>query len=415
MNLRKLWPFAGLICVSLFTTASAHAYGKDDRGSSDMEDHQKGHYREITPNAGPRVAHGADVFMEVDFIWWKAVQGGNEFLTSVSEIKEPKLTVIDPKKGASVPRNTFTNVSENWSPGFKVALGLNIAHDGWDVLTRYTWLRSKSNRTLDNHNYYDIYPLPATGVPKVMKPDPSDPAATVPGAIGKVSSHWDLHFNVIDFEVGRNFYLSQFLTMRPFMGLKGTWQDQTLSIETMLEKDNFFEVLYPDSKTAKVYGPYKIEDVMKNGGIGVRTGFNMSWKMTKNWSLYTDLAWTTMFTQYSKLYRKDLLADPKKELVKDGNDLTVLDMDEAGDKKFYALRNLTELEIGMRWETWMSDDNYYLAFQAGWEQQVWNNWGKGFLTSYYRGYDEMLRPHQLTQGSKDLGFHGLNLKLRFDF
>jgi len=375
-----------------------------------MQDYQRGNYREITPNAGPRVAHGADVFMNVDFIWWKAVQGGNDFLVSSTMIDSPKIRVTELATKASVPRDTRQNTSENWSPGFKVGLGLNMGHDGWDVYTQYTWLNSSSDRTLDSDVYLRLYPFPAAAVPGIQQAA----ALAEKGKIDKISSDWSLRFNVIDLELGRNFYLSQFLTMRPFIGLKGTWQDQSLGIQTMLQKDSVFVVQYDagDNK-AEFTGPYKADSIMKNGGIGVRTGFNMSWKMTKNWSLYSDLAWSSMWTQYTQLSRKDKISNATKpEAFKKMGEVVVLD--ENSDK-FYAVRDVMELELGMRWEAWMSDDNYYLAFQAGWEQQVWNNWGTGLLSSYYRPYAEHLSPYRNAQGWNDLSFQGLNVKLRFDF
>ena len=52
-------------------------------------------------------------------------------------------------------------------------------------------------------------------------------------------------------------------------------------------------------------------------------------------------------------------------------------------------------------KTWFMDDSYHFAIQAGWEEQVWLNWG--------------LFGQPLGQSSHDLSLHGLNLKLRFDF
>ena len=47
---------------------------------------------------------------------------------------------------------------------------------------------------------------------------------------------------------------------------------------------------------------------------------------------------------------------------------------DSSAKDTYSNKHLTELELGLCWETWFYDDNYHLAVQAGWDQQVWSGW-----------------------------------------
>ena len=81
VKLRKLWPLVGALCATVFSSAFAHSnYSSGSNGSSGSSygssmdsssgttqsgqgSYQRGTFREITPNAGPRVAHGADVFI----------------------------------------------------------------------------------------------------------------------------------------------------------------------------------------------------------------------------------------------------------------------------------------------------------------------------------------------------------------
>ena len=78
-NPKKLWPALCIMCMSVFPVASADVYSDNNqpsqmRQSSETGTYERGSQKDITPAAGPRVTHGADVFITADFIWWKATQ-----------------------------------------------------------------------------------------------------------------------------------------------------------------------------------------------------------------------------------------------------------------------------------------------------------------------------------------------------
>jgi len=385
MKLRKLWPVFGLMCMGLFSTASAHPYSNHSQtgsmssdSSSNQGTYQRGSTREITPDAGPRVVHGADVFITADFIWWKATQEGTDYATTGFQADTPADTLVNASRGHE------RTVGRDWAPGFKVGLGLNMSHDGWDIYAQYTWLRPSNSSSLSSD---------AVAPTSIIQ---TGDGPTVLGS--RISAHWDLDFNVIDTELGRNFYLSQFLTMRPFIGLKATWQDQKLrSRITSRGTEGFVAGEDGNGNDIILEGPYKIHEKMDNWGIGVRGGFNIAWYMAKQWSIYGDLAWTAMWTDYTEISRKDTIENPTDVLG--GGTATNINV---RNNDHYAIKHILELELGLRWEIWFYDDNYHFAIQAGWEEQVWINWGTNFdlLTG---------------QDWNDLSFHGLNLKFRFDF
>ena len=428
MNLRKLCPVFGLICVSLFTTANAQPYNHSD--SSD----QKNNYREITPSAGPRVAGGADIFMDVDFIWWNACQEGKEYLTSSEVMKGAKgsnwIKTDDSKYDDSkVPVNsdlnadggvpkiyrvdfskkTETNITEKWSPGFKVGLGLNLGHDGWDMALRYTWLNPSVTNSLDPSSF-NLLNAAGKALVTEKKADPSTSGDVKPGMINQVSSKYDLDYNTLDLELARNSYFSQYLQCRLFSGLKGVWQNQNSAITAMPDKDSVFRLLMPKGATysdmkgdGALFDSYKVHEVMKIGGIGLRTGFNLLFLMSKSVGLYSDVALTGMWVRYRDLSRKDTLSDSAD---KDGSkDVVTLDAKKGGNKdnNYDTVKGITELGLGLLWQSWMLDDRYHVAFKAGFEQQIWHNWGTGFKA------DGSSMPWA------DFKTYGLKLNLRFDF
>ena len=394
MKFKKLWPLIGAMCLGLISPAFAHdnyqnngstgsgTYGSNANTSSQSSQgtYQRGTFREITPNAGPRVAHGADVFITADFIWWKATQDGLGYAASgfANETTAPL-----PADAFVVQASTGRNatVGEDWAPGFKVGLGLNLGHDGWDLYTQYTWLHASDSNSISAPSVV----MNTVGIAQ------SEFRPFVTG--NRATSNWDLHFNVIDLELGRNFYLSQFLTMRPFIGLKGTWQDHNWKSHFYGDE---FELSVDDQNNNNrlgVTGPYHVHETQDAWAIGVRGGFNISWYLSKSWSIYGDMAVSGMMTSYYDVKRRDTIDDSST-----GYSKVVRNLDE---NNFYSVNYVGELELGLRWEMWFYDDNYHFAIQAGWEEQVWLSW--------------LRTPELVDESTHDLSFHGLNLKFRFDF
>jgi hypothetical protein len=389
MKLSKIWLSVGALCLAATSSIFADNQDQNDMGgrgynmssTSSQGNYQRGTFREITPNAGPRVAHGADVFITADFIWWKATEEGLEYA----------LTGVNPNAAASTaPADLFTapqkgeskSVGEDWAPGFKVGLGLSLGHDGWDVYTQYTWLHANDSNSISSRSSTDIVAF-------------ADSLSFQGGSIftgNKASSRWDMHFNAIDLELGRNFYLSQFLTMRPHIGLKGTWQDHDW--KSSLNGQSFF-IQVNNGPNQSVTGPVRHNKEYDVWSIGIRGGFNIAWYMSKCWSIYGNLAFSTLWTNYYK--QTEYLATDNTST---GTTETRVWINTDSDN-LYTCKYVGELELGLRYEIWFYDDNYHFAIQAGWEQQVWVNWSQ---------FAQILDNH-----NQDLALQGLNLKFRFDF
>lgn len=218
----------------------------------------------VTPNAGPCVRDGADIFVTGEFIYWTVREDHLGFVLAQSNSK-----------------GSLAHPDWKFSPGFKVGLGMLFDHDGWDIYANYTFLRphditkevkSSSERVLiDNVWIFNI-----------------GAAQTI---YQQAFTKWDLNFNVVDLELGRNFFISRYLQLRPYFGLKGTWQEQEARVA--------FHGTASNVPTTNVS-----ENKIDMWGVGLLAGLDTAWHFSKSFSLVGEVAASALWEGFEVL-RKD--------------------------------------------------------------------------------------------------------------
>lgn len=311
--------------------------------------------KEITVEAQAWVKNCvAEPYIEVDFIYWKVREEGLNYTR----------TGVGPNQTSS---GKLYEVAPDGEPGFRAALGLNLAHDGWDLLLRYTWIYASEKESERQTDPLWISELPGflfTG-------------------LDRATAQWNLHTNVLDLEWGRNYYISRFLTLRPFFGLKGYWNDQGFKIHYIGLTD----------AQPRVSAEQKIQMSQDTWGGGLRFGMNTAWYFAHHWSVFADMALSAAWSKFD-IERRD------REIIPSTNtDETVLYLDY--DR--YGMVPILELAAGLRWEMWFNDDSYHALIQAGWEEQMW--WG------FHRNYVLF----NVSENIGNLQYQGLTLRFRFDF
>lgn len=316
----------------------------------------------ITPSANPMVTHCCDPFITADFIWWKAEQEGMDYAYTGAAAST-----------TSVSRGKVHHPHFRYEPGFKVGFGLKFRHDGWDLYANYTWLRS-------NHHHGNS--VSAHGSSALMSnyfiEGPSATATQVSAA--HASSKWKMHFNVVDLELGRNFWISQWLTLRPHFGLKGSWIHQKYNVDY-------------DGATSSAFTTATDVDLkfkQHDWAIGIRTGLDAAWYMWKKWSIFGEFAISGMYNHFN---------DKTKTVVTNATLLGVTTLDTKRHTR--PVTEVLELALGLRFETTFHNDDYLFMVQAGWEEQIWFNQNQFFSP--------------LTSSSQNLSLEGLTVKAGFDF
>lgn len=317
----------------------------------------------ITPNAGPCVANGFDAHISASFIYWTAREDHLGFA-----YREPVQGI---SSGTTVTSKSHVKHPDwNFRPGFKIAVGYLYDHDGWDVLGEYTWLRvrdtkeSLSANDLSTQRIQGIWPF------SINIDDPTS-----------VQTLWQLDFNVVDLELGRNFFISRYLKLRPHFGLKGTWQDQHYHVAALGLSDNIPSIVMDKHK-------------LDYWGVGIRTGLDTAWHFSRCFSLYGEVSASLLWERFEAEEKTDIA--PLE--VGDAEPLTALYV----GNDIRAVRPVVELTLGLRWETWFCCEHYHFSIEAGWEEQWWSD------------QNQLFDAYQETRQG-DLSLHGLTLKARIDF
>ena len=101
----------------------------------------------------------------------------------------------------------------DWAPGFSVGFGYNMEHDQWDTQASYTWFQSRASDHAGGGSVTSGF--------LAARPSLLEPFST-----GK--ANMNIHYNMFDWDLGRQFFITQHLSLRPSIGLKGGWIDQSI-------------------------------------------------------------------------------------------------------------------------------------------------------------------------------------------
>lgn len=303
------------------------------------------------PNISDRpVIESRNVDIFANALYWHASEGIDWAFTITIE---QNLETVD-----------FKTFSFGWDPGFRVGIGYNMEYDQWDIQAYYTWFSTEEKATTSG----DIT-SPFLG---------SKVALYTSYQAAKID--WKIRFNIIDLDLGRSFLVSHFLSLRPFVGIKGGWIDQTIHTKwqnpLILGVRNFL--------TAS-------ENIKNNfGGGGPKVGINGKWILGNSgnnyFSLFGDFAAAYMWGNWT--IRDQFIGILSTASI------------EVGSRNLGAF--MLQGLIGIRFDCNFDKDRSHFSMKIGYELEDWFN--------QYQVFDN------LTGGqNNDLILQGLTVDLRFDF
>lgn len=355
MNL-NFYPFIPVASGILFASVQGHCDADVEARIGRLETDMKkvrgetayGNYGAKTPSAASQI-DGYGLFITADFLWWKLYEGGTDYV------------FVDKKAPAVTPNiGPMKHFNFEWQPGFKVGVGYLFEHDGWDAYADFTYFKTEASHSFES-DVLRFYPLFG---------QESFP-------LFDLHAHWHVDFYDINLVLGRNFFVSKYLSLRPFFGLATAWIDQHRRFSGHRIFDNLI--------------------VLKGKndfwGIGPRLGLDAQFFFCENFSLFGNFFGDLLWGDFH---------------VKEFED------NKTSDFEFYNLRyNLHRMVpaigfgLGAAYETNLNGDRYHFMIKAGYENQYW--WRQNQLPIF----DSLSTAFE--RWSEDLSLQGLTVEFRLDF
>lgn len=363
---KALLPIAAL---SLFSTL--YAKTTDDAQIHNIEnrltalEQRKGANGVINPSARFGVKDGQNVFITGEALLLKATETGLPY----------GVMVQDNTTRTANPSGRIRNQNMEWLWGFRVGVGYNMCHDEWDAALTWTRFHNKHTNNLSGTSTNNVGA--SRLAPGILSGDTRE-------TFGSIESWWQLHFNQVDLDMGRMFYVSKFLKIRPHAGLRMAWIDQN------------FRVFYKDGIGSETYREKDRNDFW---GMGLVGGMNTLWGLGNGWAIYADAAVSLVYGSFTLNNNQVETTSVATESSNYFN----------ANQKVKCTRAMTDLALGLRWDRNFSDDRFHIGFNAGWEQHIY------FDQNQLIRYVDDIAKTDTVSNQGDLTLQGFAFGARFDF
>ena len=308
-------------------------------------------------------------FVNVDPVIWQARMSGLNI----------GIQTKDSTSLFSGNRNQVRTMRFDWNWGFRLGLGLNSSHDDWDVLLQWTYWR-----TCGRGNF-------SVGQDEAIYPIQGHPARTFSQFCRKMESDWKMRYDLLDLDVGRKFYVSHCLSLRPFGGLRSAWIKQDLDIAYKEIPPNVQNPISPNTQ-------HDVDKSDRFYGIGIRGGLDLQWNLCYGFSIFTNPAASVLYSYHS--VKQDEFASG------DGCEKTPL----FSIQNFYHLGNVIfDEQIGLRFDWTSCNCCYHIGLDLGWELHFHHG------QNQFMVFTDSAMDGKFVSNQGDLNVQGYFLKVRFDF
>lgn len=218
-------------------------------------------------NFGARFAAGSPVDSDwevsIDALLWQANIGGTEYACSTSNVT-----------GGAVRypfRGEISGISFGWDWGFRCSVGKQNIYDEYDLSLAYT-----RYFVTEREGYRKDLPSGFFGLTGFL-----DPALVA-------RSRYRLHYQNLDLELGKTYFVTEKLLLKSHMGLKTSWIGQ--------KQDSRYEFNVGSGDLLSFTS--KLKDTCSFLGIGPRVGVHSRWYLCQEVSLVNKIAGALLYGYY---------------------------------------------------------------------------------------------------------------------
>jgi hypothetical protein len=311
-------------------------------------------------SAVPNSSNGWYVF--ADALYWHADVGSADWAFKNNN------TAADPEK-IKGPNHAL---NFKWAWGFRAGIGANMDYDQWDTNVYYTWFQTNNSNAVGTKGSQIAHDL--VGLATVFTQ-------------GKI--HWRIHYSMLDWELGRWFYVSKHLSLRPHIGVKGGWISQ--KVQRSFTKPQLF---------------YKSKVENEFWGVGPCGGVNTTWVLgsinTHHFSLFGDFAGALMYGHFD--------VENEEEFTSIATGEETSEFEPSKLNRNLAVPMLQAI-LGFSWDTGYNRDRCHFGLRVGYEFQYWFRQNQMLANEFFGA----VHSASYNRAHDDLAFQGLTIDFKFDF
>ncbi|MBI3236401.1 MAG: hypothetical protein HYZ48_01635 [Chlamydiales bacterium] len=246
----------------------------------------------------------------------------------------------------------------------------------------------------DSHKSFSVAPGDVGAFPLI----PSIAPFLLGSVATKAAGDWHLRYNILDAELGRQFFVGKWLALKPIIGLRGGWISQRFQTE--------YSSIFVTQSSGTFFLDTSFNSKQNLGGVGLRIGSDAKFYMGNAWSLLGNLSTSILWTSIDLKQTFDGY-NPPPVGTPIANTVTSKD-------HFDKLRTNLEGQLGLQWETFYHQDRFRFAISTLYTFSYW--FGVNQLTNQIIATSDSAQPTAISQISNgDLQLQGLNIKFDFDF
>ncbi|MFI5333870.1 MAG: Lpg1974 family pore-forming outer membrane protein [Chlamydiales bacterium] len=284
-------------------------------------------------------------FLTADFLYWIAHEEGLEYAMTGA------YGDTNVNNNISVSEGSSKNVDFKWKPGFRLGAGWTFSDNYWDASINWTWYSTRAKDSASHTGDPNLNPLWPSLAPASLAN-----VIETPLTLDRASANWRLLYNTLDVELGRSFYPTKCLSLKPHAGVRGAWVNQSYSLH------------YNFDANSTTFSTIKRKLRNNYHAAGFKAGLDTFWSFNSAWGLFANGSISLLGGNFHLRQIDDVTSITTSSASFTGNFLYVNLKD-----RFFSVIPVFEGSMGIQLTLKPSQKNYWFDLSAGWEYLLWMN------------------------------------------
>ncbi|MCB1107662.1 MAG: hypothetical protein KDK76_06175 [Chlamydiia bacterium] len=314
----------------------------------------------ITPPVSPMPTNRYDITFEGDFLWWTATVTNLSYATKYEVIPVEN---VPPQPNSTTQVDKIYEHDWDWSAGVRAALGLNTTHDGWDLTTDWTYFSNSFNAEEKVHSPINtFFTEEANPIGTQLLSNAFSNFSVADSMATKIVAEGGFQMNQIDLELGRNFWISPRLKLRPYGGARAHFSHLDFRSRKTFEGNG--------NSTLVGFAEWNDRQKQKFWGVGILGGIDTSWNLYKALHIFGAGSFSLAYGPFKN-------TTTFKTIIRNANRSAIL---HQGDHKrlhdqIWTMQRTLDLSLGLRLEnTWVNpqfQETFRMILDLGWEMHLY--------------------------------------------